>query len=309
MRFYPDAVQAFINDPASNLQTPVSKKTYRETLASLHGMFPEKRTVKEFTEEDLVRFANRSELAPYTRSAYRARLTAFFDWAAWKGIIPKSPAANLKRLMPTKTTPTRQATWLSSREIENMLAQLPQDTILELRDLVIARLGFTMGLRRAEIAGLRWNQVDLDRAAVHLKGKGRKQATTYIPPRTVEVLAKWKGIAQEHLGREPVDEHVIPAMQHLHDFQGNWETRVLWDRGVMPPRVGQLFHRAAEKVGYTMSAHDMRRSFAGALKEQGFTMEEIQEALRHSNLGVTQRYLESRQDAAYQAVKRRGFDL
>lgn len=310
MRYYPDAVNTFLSDPASNVRTEASRKSYRRTLEGLHNHYPDKRSIREFTEPDLVSFVNRPELSPNSRKSYRVRLMSFFDWATWRGHIPTNPAQNLKRLVPGGTNPVQEAVWLDSHEIEEMLQAIPVETTLQMRDLIIARLGFTMGLRRMEIAGLRFRQCDLRREAVHFMGKGRKQATVWTPPKTLEVLTKWRAVAEEQLGRPPVDEFVVPAFNRYADFgAGCYVTEIEWEKGISPDHVGKIFRRIAHQAGWKMSAHDMRRSYANALEEQGYSIEEISKALRHSNLGVTQRYLEGRQDAAYQTVKSRGFDL
>src|SRR5262249_14111321 len=44
------------------------------------------------------------------------------------------------------------------------------------------------------------------------------------------------------------------------------------------------------EVGH-VAPHDLRRSVAGALHEAGTTIEKISELLRHSNVSVTERYL------------------
>jgi integrase len=40
-----------------------------------------------------------------------------------------------------------------------------------------------------------------------------------------------------------------------------------------------------------IAPHDLRRTFAGLLEDQGVPIEKISAALRHSDIGTTQRYL------------------
>ncbi len=67
MKLYPDAVAAFLGDPASGLNTPATKDGYRQVLRALQGDHPDK-LVAEFTEKDLVAFVGRPHLSPASKA-------------------------------------------------------------------------------------------------------------------------------------------------------------------------------------------------------------------------------------------------
>lgn len=310
MRLYPDAARAFVSDPASNLNTEASRNAYRKTLRLLHFTFPD-HLVGDFTEHDLVEFCGRPELSPASQQAYRVRLQGFFSWAKWRGFVPEDPASNLSRMVKGSShKPVRQHNWFTEDEVNRIMASIDTSTVAGRRRLVVARLGFTMGLRQAEIARVSWGQVDLERSQLRIMGKGRKLATLFVTDRTADTLAKWRLEVEEGLGRVPVDEPVVPAFQVVSNFtEGGQDRRVLWDRRVGGQTIHEIVRAINEEAGVRFTTHDMRRSFAGILEDRGMSIEDISAALRHSDIGTTQRYLEKRQDAAYQAVREIGFDL
>lgn len=311
VRLYPDAVTRYLTDPTSGLNTDASRKAYQKTLRALQLTQPDKK-VADFTEDDLVNFVGRPGLAPASIAGYRARIHGFFSWAQWRGLRPDDPSANLKRLTPgSLTKPVRRHHWLTSSEVGRILDQVDTSTPIGLRTLVVLRLGFTMGLRRDEIARLTWDQIDLTRQSITFTGKGRKLASLYITDATLPWLDKWRSEALTGHGGHaiPAGAPVVIRFQSRTDFKSGWALTPDWARGVTGDTIGDIVDRAARDAGVEFAAHDMRRSFANMLEEKGASIEEISAALRHSNLGTTQRYLERRQDAGFNAVKKRGLDV
>lgn len=308
MKLWPDAVQMFLADPACNLTTEQSRKGYAKALQGLHFHYPN-HELEDYTEQDLLAFCGRPDLAPNSRKGYRTRVHAFFSWAKWRGLIKEDPSSNLQRALRPGTEPVSTFHWLSEEEVNKVLDSIDTSTLTGLRTLVVLRLGFTSGLRRNEIASLKWDDVSLPKQQITLLGKGQKKASVFITDRTAAVLEKWHAAFAEGLGRDPKNEPVVCRFRRLADFQGTFYTEPIWEDGLSPDAVARIVERASKEVGIDFKAHDMRRSFAGILEDRGVPIQDISAALRHSNIGTTQRYLEKRQDAAYRAVRARGFDL
>ena len=309
MRLYPEATQRFITDPTSGLKTKSSKSTYKATLRALQFAYPEHQ-LEEFTEENLVDWCSRTNLAPATVAGYKTRLHGFFGWALWRGLLPGDPSANIGRIVKGSfSKPVRENHWLTTRDVGRVLDSIDTQSTAGLRDMIIARLGFTLGLRRAEIADLTWNQIDLDRQQVRIVGKGGRLAALFLTDSTLPWFQKWYDHATEGLGRPPGDEPVIPAFRTTTDFATGWQCDVQWTRRVSPDAISKRIKLLSEKAEMAFAPHDLRRSFANMLEEAEYTIQEISAALRHSDLGTTQKYLEKRQDAAYQTVKKKGLTI
>lgn len=309
MRLYPDAVNQYLDDPTSGAKSKASRVSYKGTLRALQRAHPNHQ-VADFTENELIDYCLRPGLAPATIAGYRTRFVGFFAWAKWRGLITVDPAENLGRYVKgSLTQPVRQHHWLDSHQVTQVFDSIDTTTPQGLRQMVIARLGFTCGLRRQEIADLTWNQVDLDNQQIHLKGKGDKLASVYITDTTLPYLRQLHARARADLGRPPVTEGVIPVFNNWADFNSGYHLDVEWGNPASTDVIASTVRQVSEQAGVKFAAHDMRRSFANMLEKQGVRIEDISAALRHSNLGTTQRYLERRQDAAYKAVKGAGLNV
>lgn len=260
MRLYPAATDLFLSDPTSRIVSPASHRATRTVLRALQRAHPDK-TVDAFTEEDLVALVARPGLAPATRAGYRSRLTGFFSWALWKGHIPTDPSANLGRLVDgSYSMPVREHHWLSTSQVTEILDSVDTSTDWGLRAMVLLRLGFTMGLRRVEIVGLRWDQLDLDSQQARLSvTKGGKLAATFITDATVPWLRKWHDRAVEDLGRAPTG----PVVARLNStFTNGWRADVEWGHGVEVTTISHVVKQISQAAGHRFAPHDMRRSYA-----------------------------------------------
>jgi integrase/recombinase XerC len=178
-----------------------------------------------------------------------------------------------------------------------------QPSFVSQRDEIVLRLGFTVGLRRSEIVGLNWDDYDGEEQRLTLVGKGGKPATVWIPDTLASLLLAFRHNLQEGgwrwdaIGDCPIVCRIVSE---------GWGTRntYLNRHGRLNPRsIQKITTKYADVTGIEFSPHDMRRTFAGLVFEKTGSIETTSAALRHSNIGTTQRYLESRQDAAYLATK------
>jgi site-specific recombinase XerC len=92
--------------------------------------------------------------------------------ARFGGEILQSPMANMK----PPTVPEKPPTILRREELKALLATCDGTDFDERRDSAILRLFLDSGIRRAEIAGLRVDDVDFDHEIVVVLGKSRRPA-------------------------------------------------------------------------------------------------------------------------------------
>ena len=161
------------------------------------------------------------------------------DWE-W---LDRVPAV---RMLPE---PTRRIRWLTRSEADRLLRELPP----HLSDM--AAFSLATGLRRADVTGLQWSQVDLVRrvAWVHPdQAKARKAIS--IPLNAEAVL-----LIRKQLGRHAT---------HVFSFKGRPVTQVST----------KAWYKALKRAGIAdFRWHDLRHSWASWHVQQGTPLHALQE--------------------------------
>ena len=138
---------------------------------------------------------------------------------------------------------------------------------------------YATGLRRAELAHLRVNDIDKERMVIHVKGgKGRKDRDVMLSQNLLQALREhWRSLRRKpavwlfpgnrwHTGKQPVT------------------TKVLW----------MACQQAAIRAGLedrNIHPHTLRHCFATHLLEAGADLRTIQILLGHRDLEETTIYL------------------
>jgi integrase len=171
----------------------------------------------------------------------------------------------------------------------------------------LVTLALLTGLRRSELVGLRWRDLALSSGRVSVRGKGGKLATIGLPSQAQEAIRRWQLRLQDLQGRLPrPDDPVLPTGRAhgglLHSERGY---TFLFHQPLSKWAARAIVARRAEQAGLgVVATHDLRRSFAGFLDEDGQSLQGIQLALRHSSPTVTARcYLDPPPRRAAEAVR------
>jgi site-specific recombinase XerD len=150
------------------------------------------------------------------------------------------------------------------------------DSALNLFHRVILMTLYGTGVRRAELAYLRVNDIDSQRMVVHVRGgKGRKDRDVMLSMKLLEALRElW-------LTYKP-KEWLFPGGVH-HKLNHPITTKVVW----------YACREAAKRAGLEKKVHPhiLRHCFATHLLEAGTDLRKIQILLGHSDLEETTIYL------------------
>ena len=152
----------------------------------------------------------------------------------------------------------------------------------------VVRLALQTGLRRGELFGLCWRDVDLDRAVLTVRGDGAKSGQTrHIPlnQTAVAVLRTWQG------SLTPAgDALVFPGDEGrpLVDLKKGWASIV----------------KAAKLIDFRF--HDLRHSFASRLVMAAVDLNTVRELLGHADIKMTLRYAHLAPEAKAAAVAKVG---
>lgn len=175
---------------------------------------------------------------------------------------------------------TKAHTWLSQADVRRLLAAC-DDTITGQRDRLALGLLVGTGLRREELAGLRWEHVKEQpvkgkfRTVLAIKGKGAKDRIVPISDRLAAALDRWAGV----VGRSGF---VIRSLG-MNREPGE---------SISAVGIFNIVRKAGAAIGRPeLAAHDLRRTYAQLGYEAGIPITQISRLLGHSSVATTQRYL------------------
>jgi integrase len=193
-------------------------------------------------------------------------------------LYPTNPIANVRQARKRTTEPSI----LEPAEIAAILRELKGLEPVRTAFLIAA----VMGMRRGEIFGLKWADVDFGRAILHVRRSfvdgvegppktDSSQRPLPIPPQALEALKAW----QEKSSYTAPDDWVF-ASEMSFGKQPLWPG-TLWRRNVTP---------AIERTGITkpkLRWHSLRRSYASLLLSSGASLRVSMELMRHSTAEMT----------------------
>jgi integrase/recombinase XerD len=146
-----------------------------------------------------------------------------FRWLTKQWALRTNPAAELE--LP-RVSAQRLPQPLTEAEIAQVLAQ-PDVTTPTGRDRALLETGYSTGLRRMELIGLRLYDLDLARGACVIReGKGKKDRVVPIGERAVAWLEKYLDEARPEFVAEP-DEGVVFLTSTGRAFHPNHCSRLI----------------------------------------------------------------------------------
>jgi integrase/recombinase XerC len=202
-------------------------------------------------------------------------IRSFYRYGIRTGELTANPA----RRVAAPRAPRPLPRVLPRRELGAALDALAGlETTRARRDAAVLELLYGAGLRLAELASLRWDQLDLQEGTVRVVGKGNKERRVPIGARAAAALRAL------HEAEAPAGR-LANAGGHV--FRGRDAARALSSRQVQR-LVGSALGKVAE--GASISPHALRHSFATHLLDAGADLMAVKELLGHASLSTTQIY-------------------
>jgi type 1 fimbriae regulatory protein FimB/type 1 fimbriae regulatory protein FimE len=184
------------------------------------------------------------------------------------------PAIEKRTVTPkrAKNSDLRTREYLTDHEIEALMAAARQNRYGH-RDATMILIAFRHGLRASELVDLRWDQVDLQRAVLHVRRA--KQGTPSVHPLT---------------GSE------MRALRRLQRERESGPFVFVSERGAPFTTAGfaRMMERAATAAGLKLKVHPhmLRHACGFALANAGHDTRALQAYLGHKNIQHTVRYTE-----------------
>jgi len=224
-----------------------------------------------------------------------AAVKGFFRFCVENEYLARDPALVLRTPKKREALPDV----LDRGELERLLAVPDRREVWERRfagrrerDRLLLALFAYAGLRRSELLGLDWDDVDLARRLLRVRhAKGGRQRVVPIHPALVPLFVDYLAV------RMPLGDPALFVGAH--------------GRRLSTTILASTFRRYAVAAGVTtrkrVTPHTLRHAFASELLVAGANLRQIQELLGHKHLDSTQRYTHVTAHQLRGAVKRLRF--
>jgi site-specific recombinase XerC len=219
---------------------------------------------------DIERWISTSGLSTSTLANRLSMLHEFFSYLVRAGKMKVDPTLGVRRPRIPKRVPRA----LPAVDVTALIAEAADDD----RALLWCLLAVQEGLRRKEIAGLQWGDVDLVEGTIRVVGKFDNERALPLSDETSLLLREYA--MSSGLRSGPV-----------------FRSRVNPSKSISPPRISQVVTEMMARAGVKTGAHDgrnlhaLRHTAATDMLKHGAHLRDVQAVLGHAHLATTEIYL------------------
>ncbi len=228
--------------------------------------------------------------SPATINVYLSAVKGVAKEAWRKKLIDVESYQHIKEIKRIKGTRSIKGRALDLAELNTLIDYcMAQDGVIAMRDAAVVALVYGAGLRRHEAAGLLLSDLDVNEGTIKVLGKGNKERINALHDRNLDIIQTW------------LDERgLAPGPLFLRARKGN--------RLVNEPISGQTIYdiiiRRYKEAGLKrLTPHDLRRTFATKLLENGEDVFLVQDLMGHSSVETTKNYDRRADSAKKKAAK------
>jgi len=243
-------------------QKTVRPRTYAEIVRYLTGHFFKRLhnvPIDQITRKDVAARLTKITLENGSITASRARiaLSGFYAWAMGQGLAEANPVIGTTR--PQEAKPRERV--LDDDELVQVWKACGDGAFGK-----VIRLLILTGGRRAEVGGMRWSELDLERGTWVIPAervKNGRQHTLPLTPLAISIIESVpRRVGRDHLfgtrsdgglshwhAKAKLDQRLAIKPWRVHDLRRTLATR-LCDLGVAPHVVEQILnHQSGHRAG------------------------------------------------------------
>jgi len=219
----------------------------------------------------------KEEKSPATINAYLACFKGAAKEAWRLKYIDIETFQHIKDVKRAKGSRKPKGRALSIQELNTILDHcMSQDGLIAMRDAALIALVYGAGLRRSEAAGLPLASYCAKRKEITVLGKGNKERTNALNDRVVDIVDCWI----EERGR-------VAGPLFVRVYKGNRIT----NNKITGQTVYDIIIRRYKEAGLIrMTPHDLRKTYATLLLDNGEDIFTVQELMGHASLDTTKIY-------------------
>ena len=242
----------------------------------------------QITKNDAISFFTQlrtaRDIGKASLNRYRSRLCNIFNYGIAEGHTYANPFAQVKKL---KEKPRKRVYSIS--EINRVLEECKSSKNSEL--YTIAVLALNTGMRKGELLKIEMKSVSLKQKNIYLPDYTTKSGESREIPLNDAAFKVLKAHIESHSPVVRTDSH--------------GKTRIMLFKS---KSIRTAWQNALKRAGVEQATfHDLRRTFATYLKDEGLSLHTIKELLGHSSITMTEIYLSTQGSALYDGVSRISF--
>ena len=201
-----------------------------------------------------------------------ASVRSFIRFLVKRGIF----GYNAARLLKTPKAEKRLPNVASERTMAAVLREPEDGSFTALRDQAVIELLYSSGLRRSELCGINFSDLDRKQQTVRVLGKGNKRRIVPLGGKALEALSNYWPI---RLAQSRVEEP--DALFTLEN-----------GKRLTPRMVHYIVKKAFKDAPDVARAHPhmLRHTCATHLLDRGADLRAVKDVLGHESLRTTQRY-------------------
>jgi integrase/recombinase XerC len=178
---------------------------------------------------------------------------------------------------------------LTEEQLRNLLGSCSGKSFVDRRDNAIIRLFLDTGIRRAEMAGLGVDDIDVREQVAQVFGKGRRPRSVPFGVRTAQALSRY----------------LRERSRHAHAKAPNLWLGEKGKRPLSADGIRQMLERRGASIGVHIHAHMFRHGFADAWLSSGGTEADLMRLAGWKSRQMLDRYGASVADARAREAHRR----
>lgn len=270
----------------NSLTSPSSKRSYDHAIGEFIDWYCSEPRLA-FNKIVVTRYRIFLEQRYYAPSTINLRLAAVRRLAYEAsdcGLLSPDLAAGIRRVKGARRLGVRIGNWLTAEEGRRLVCAFGASTPKELRNRAMIAVLVGCGLRRAEAASLKLEDIQLREAhwvIADLNGKGGHIRTVPMPAWVKRAIDDWR---------------ISAGMTSGPLFRAINKAGRTWGNGFTPKVIWSIVKDGAASCGLQgIAPHDLRRTCARLCHQAGGELEQIQFLLGHVSIETTERYLGCKQ--------------
>lgn len=292
-------------NPPTTVTVSNTKDVFRLHILPMFGKYTlnylnqNKALVLQLMTKKAAEYANFKTLRSYVNS--------IFDWAEELEYIERNKLEkSLKRIKATKKNQLKQARkeedlYLSFEQLQEWLITVHEDwqnELLSFQDYILFQTTFFLSDRKSETYALKWKHIDFSKSQISIgkaldkfgnekNTKGNKTTIFHIPVELKELLLEWKNQQQSELAQFGIKQSDEQLVFTYIDRKGNINQPLHTD--YLNYRMKSIERRHKHLAHAT--PHKLRHTGATLARQSGISLEQISEALTHSDTTITKTYV------------------